>query len=295
MAFRRFFCIITAGLTTLVPAWPVSAQEDHRDPTTVDRREEHAIRGADATRGAPCRSDGLWSVNVYFGGGSVETSIITEDSSATLLPLLLFMPTTTSGTSSSTSSLNMLMLLAFSQPSKTTIKGTGYHYRVMAERRSEYVGFIFGVSGNSYKFKMKSDPIGLLLSLLLLSTPTSSGTTSTSGMSSLSLLMLMSADASSSEEFLGFSIPTFDFGLSVHTRPRATVDPYFNLGIGVGACGGNCWGGRAFFKLGLRINIGESAFFFLEAEHQQFWLKEEEEESDPFRENLGLLGFGIRF
>lgn len=54
----------------------------------------------------------------------------------------------------------------------------------------------------------------------------------------------------------GYDLTTFDFALTVHILPKSSFDPYWLIGLGAGACGVDCSGGKAFTKLGGRLGFG---------------------------------------
>jgi len=51
------------------------------------------------------------------------------------------------------------------------------------------------------------------------------------------VLLLSSLSSSSDTATLGGAVTTFDFAFKLHTRPHATLDPYFGIGLGAGQCG----------------------------------------------------------
>ncbi|MCB1156107.1 MAG: hypothetical protein H7A25_02285 [Leptospiraceae bacterium] len=174
--------------------------------------------------------------------------------------------------------------------SNEEVRGESYHYRFYGEFLPSYVGYIFGISGDTYKFKPKVNPVSQFLPILLLSNSPGSSTYSSLG-AYLFPLVLMSAGSQSNEAF-GASVPFIDHALSLHFRPKKTLDPYLNLGIGFGSCGVDCIGGKAFARLGLRINFS-SVHLFLEGEKQHVVLKRGREESEPIDDQILQLGFGI--
>ncbi len=229
-------------------------------------------------RGAGNDQNSNWSIQYSIGKSHPQGSDELSASNSTLLFLGLF-------------SNNPALMYLGTREIKPEI--IGHHGRFIAEFLPSYIGFQFGMNYASYSVTYKDDTaaLGSLLLLQSLSTPsTSSGSTTNSAANSFLLPLLLSGP---SVETFAIHSNTLDFASSFHIRPRKTIDPYANIGIGVGTCGNACTVGKGFGRLGIRLNLG-GGYLFLEGEYSESSFRPAgAEKSIKFTGSHGMFGFGL--
>lgn len=222
-----------------------------------------------------------WSIQFYGGNGRFSTKV--QNAHLDLMSLVLLGSST--GTASSTTtpvSTYLPLLLVLAGDSNATVTGSAPTLDFKAEYRPKYLGFQFGLSSTNLKFIPESPT---LLSWMIVAN---------SGSSASALNFLLLSDLLSPKPF-GAAVTTFDFAFTVHALPHQILNPYLGIGIGAGQCGVDCGVGKAFAKLGMRLNFS-GGYVFVEGEAASYRLRNEKnvrEKPKPTDGKRGFLGFGL--
>ncbi|GBF39356.1 hypothetical protein [Leptospira johnsonii] len=214
-----------------------------------------------------------WSIQYGFGYGNANVQNLGwfGNPNADILPGLLL-----------NGGADPALLYLMSRPTPAP-KGDVYSTRFYAEYAPNIIGFVFGLSSDIVQLTFPANDAAALYLLQGISNgsiPYDSYTVS----SVLSTQAMQKISVNSS---------TLDFGINFHMNPRKTVDPYFMLGLGLGGCAHDCYAGKVFGRLGLKVNMG-ALYTFFEAEYTNYWFKYTEiQDALQMQGPKASMGFGL--
>ncbi|MCR1793663.1 hypothetical protein AB3N61_15340 [Leptospira sp. WS58.C1] len=225
-------------------------------------------------REAGNQNNSNWSVQygIGYGNANVQNLGWFGNPNAAALPSILF----GGGT------IDPALLYLMSRPTPAP-KGDVYSTRFYAEYAPNIIGFVFGLSSDIVQLTFpRNDTANLYL---------------IQGISNGSIpsdpIIISSILSAPTTEKMSVNSTTLDFGINFHMNPRKTVDPYFMLGLGLGGCAHNCYAGKVFGRLGVKVNMG-ALYSFFEAEYTNYWFKYTEiQDSLQMHGPKATFGFGL--